>query len=427
MRTTVALLLFVSSLCADTRIVISAAWKGLHDRALAAAGRNELVSALRLLDECRGVARSDLEIAITEDDIGRALLQSGKPLDARAPLRRALENWRALGDSARSAQSSATLAQIDRELGDYAAAEKTLRDLLGSLPQDQALLPAEAEAKALVLDNLGDLLREEGRGDESKALLSEAAHLPGISWRRLADSTLDLAELHRGQHDWEQSIAEWNAVADLGRAHGDESLVAVATRGLGETWLERGDPARAEPLLRRALSSFESAPEPRDRQLALTLTCMAQLYMRENKLALAEEALTQALRDGEIAFGPSHPQVAIILETLADALARSNRLDPARDYLRRAAVILSRIFGETSPMTGAAFANEGSIEQRARNFAAAADLYQRALNGLQPDGSLEVKSLRLYVMQRYAEALKALHRNREASAVLVDVKTFHAK
>jgi len=38
-----------------------------------------------------------------------------------------------------------------------------------------------------------------------------------------------------------------------------------------------------------------------------------------------------------------------------------------------------------------------------------------------------VKSLRLYVMQRYAEALKALHRNREASAVLVDVKTFHAK
>ncbi|HKD07587.1 MAG TPA: tetratricopeptide repeat protein [Bryobacteraceae bacterium] len=427
MRTTVALLLFVSSLRAGTGIAVSAAWKDLHDRALAAVERNELTSAIRLLDECRGAAHSDFEIARTEDDIALVLFHSGKSVEARVALRRALEGWTAAHERAHVVASSATLAQIDRELGDYAMAERILRDAVGSFPPDQPLTSDEAEAKALALDELGDLLREEGRDEESRALLSEAARIPGISWGRVADATTGLAELDQGQRNWDQSIAEWNSTAELARAHGDELLLASAMRGLGSTWLERGDTARAEPLLRRALASFENAPEPRERELAATLTRMAQLYMGQNKLALAEDALTRALRAGEVAFGPSHPQLAVILEALASALARQNRLDLARDYLRRAIAIQSSVFGETSPMAGAAYANGGFVEQRARNFAAAAEQYERALAGLPADGPFAVKNLRAYVMQRYAESLKALHRNREAGAVLVDLNSFRAR
>jgi tetratricopeptide (TPR) repeat protein len=299
--------------------------------------------------------------------------------------------------------------------------------VLRSLPEGPALHADETEAKALALDELGDLLCEEGRGEEARALLSEAARIPGISWGRVADATTGLAELDRGQRNWDQSIAEWNSTAELAQAHGDELLLASAMRGLGAAWLGRGDAARAAPLLRSALASFEKAPEARERDLAATLTCMAQIYMSENKLALAEEALTRALRDGEAAFGPSHPQVAVILETLAAALARRNRLDQARSYLQRACAILCGLFGETSPMAGAAYADEGLIEQRAHNFTAAADLYQRALAGLRPGGSSDVTSLRVYVMQRYAESLKALHRKQEASAVLVEVRGFRTK
>ncbi len=115
------------------------------------------------------------------------------------------------------------------------------------------------------------------------------------------------------------------------------------------------------------------------------------------------------------------------LETLADVLARRNQLDLARSHLGRAVNILSTVFGETSPAAGSAFAKEGFIEQSAHNFDAAADRYQRALAGLRPDGSFEVRSLRVYVMRRYAESLKALHRNQEASALLVEIKGFRGQ
>jgi tetratricopeptide (TPR) repeat protein len=152
------------------------------------------------------------------------------------------------------------------------------------------------------------------------------------------------------------------------------------------------------------------------------------LHRREQtRSCLAEEALTRSLRAGEIAFGPSHPQLAVILETLANALSRLNRFDLARGYLERAVAIFSNVFAEKSPMAGSAFANEGLREQRARNFAAAVDRYQRALAGLPADGSFEAKNLRIYVIQRYAESLKMLHRNQEASAVLLEIKSFRSK
>jgi tetratricopeptide (TPR) repeat protein len=278
----------------------------------------------------------------------------------------------------------------------------------------------------MALDELGDLLREQGQLAESRTLLMQAAQMPGVSWHRVADSTVGLAELNRDAHNWEESLAEWNNVAGMGRDHGDEDLRAVATRGLGATWLDRGDAARAEPLLRNALAAFEANPVANERQVASTLTSMGQLYIGEDKLTLAEDALNKALKVDEHSFGESHPQLAIIHQMLGDALARRSDMEMAREHLSRAVQILSGTFGEQSAMVGVSLAGWAIIEQRSHNPQRAVELFEKSFAAFRASNSQELASLKAYVLQRYADALKATHHKQEAKAVLAEAKSFQA-
>ena len=324
-------------------------------------------------------------------------------------------------------KTSVLVAETDRELGEYTQAERLLREALAGTPTTEPLPPVDIEARALVLDELGDIMREEGRATESRALLAQVACMPGVSWRRVVDSTLGLAQLDRDTHNWEDSIAGWNHLAEMGHDHADIELEAVAARGLGQTWLDRGNPARAEPLLRSALASFETDPRTYDLQIASTLTSMAQLFIGENKLAMAEGALLKALRVEETSFGEMHPQVAVVLVMLGDTFARNNRIELARQYLDRAVRIQTAAFGEQSPLTGATLASLGFIEQRTHNAVRAAAIYERALAAFGPHPAPEVEALRISVMQRYADSLKASHHKEEANAVLTQLRNFHAK
>ena len=217
-------------------------------------------------------------------------------------------------------------------------------------------------------------------------------------------------------------MREWNTVAAMAREHHDPALEAVACRGLGAAWLEQGNTARAEPLLRRALSVFESDPRSAD-QAAPTLSYMAQLYLDEDKPALAEEALARVLANDKRAFGESHPQVAVLLEMMGDAAALGNHVELARSYYGRALRIMAEKFGENSMMTGAVFANWAVAEQRAGDAGRAAAEFANALAILR-SGGRETEGLRATVLARYANLLKSMHRAKEAHALLAEAKSF---
>jgi tetratricopeptide (TPR) repeat protein len=352
MRGIVALALFVSACGGILRAGTPDAqdnWMALHAKAVDAIGRKDLQEALALLTRCGELAQTPVE--------------TGQLKEARQSLLKALDIWKTTQDTdGRFAQTSVILAEVDRDLGDYAPAEQQLRDALAKIPASEPLKGANLEAKALALDDLGDLLREEGRAAEARLLLAEVGRLNGVSWRRVAEADVALAELDGDAHKWDESTAEWNEVIDLAHTHSDSGLEAVANRGIGQAWLDRGDPARAEPLLRSALATFESNPSANSGQFAPTLTCLAQLYMGENKLALAEDALTKALDEDERMLGNTNPQVAVVLEMLGDTLSRRNQMELARQHLDRAAHIIAGTFGEQSTLTGAAFASCGVIE-----------------------------------------------------------------
>ncbi|MDE3195389.1 MAG: tetratricopeptide repeat protein [Acidobacteriota bacterium] len=396
-------------------------------RAADAAGRGDYRAAVALLTECRALARTPYEMGVMSAELGTALFRANQLNEARKWLEQALDVWVSKHEGfARYAQTSIMLAEVYRCLGQYEKAEQILRQVLSRAPSAATAVPADNEAHALALADLADMMREVGRSAQSRSLLNAANGLPGVSWRRQLDATLGLAELDRDTRNWEESIAEWNRVAAMSQEHNEPVLEAIAHRGLGETWLDRGNAARAEPLLRNALRSFEKDETANGRQIAFTLTALGQLYAGQDKLSLAEEALSKALAIDEKELGESHPQVAAILEVRGDTRSRMNQTELARHDLDRAIRILSNTFGDQSATCAAALATLGVIEQRARNFARAAQIYEQSLAAFVRTGP-EVAGFRLAVMRRYAEVLKAAHRKREAGAVMAQIKSFGAQ
>jgi tetratricopeptide (TPR) repeat protein len=396
-------------------------WKEIHARGLAALERNDLENASRLFEKSWHLAQTPDQRGVSANDIGVVLHQVGRDRESALWLERSLAIWKSdPAQHSRIALTCEALASAWRADGYYAKAEQLLREPIA----DPAVLPEE---RALLLDTLGDILREEGRSRESRAVFEEALRVPGSSWKRVAEARLGLADLNREARRWNESEADWNNAASLANEHHDVLFEAVAWRGLGQTWIDQGSTSRAEPLLRRALAVFETQPVPvRSNQVATTLSAMAMIYLAENKLALAEEALTRAIDGEETALGGGHPQVGILLEILGDTVARRKQMDLARDYFGRAWRIMADTFGEQSMMAGAVLSAWGKIEQRSGDINRAAEQYAKALAILRSGGS-DVEDMRLFVMEHYAQTLKATHHKREASVLFAQVKGFRGK
>jgi hypothetical protein len=112
---------------------------------------------------------------------------------------------------------------------------------------------------------------------------------------------------------------------------------------------------------------------------------------------------------------------------LGDTLARRSNMDLAREHLSRAVQILSGTFGGQSAMVGACLASWGIIEQRSHNPGRAVELFEKSLAAFRATNAPELGSLKTYVLQRYAEVLKATHHKQEAKAVLAEARSFQAR
>ena len=403
-------------------------WFDARAQAMAAADRADYQAALNHLARCRDLARTPAQTAVSANDTGQVLTDAGQLKEARQWFLRSVADWKIAQEHfGRMAETEVGLARVDRQLGEYAEAEGTLREIVGEARKSDHLSPHEIETKVRALDELGDMMREQGRNEESRQLLEEAAREPGVSWRMHVDSDIGLAELDNDARNWDESIARWNSIADAARTHDDATLAAIASRGLAQTWLDRGNPSRAEPLFRSALAKFEMNPDLNGRQVAMTLTCIGGLYLSENKVAMAEETLTKALEEDEHTFGASHPQVAMVHQILADTLSRRNDMDLAREHLERAVHILTGAFGAASPVVGADMAIWGMIEQRAHNPERAAGMYEKSLASLQSANSPQAEHVKVLVLAHYADVLKATHHKDQANAVLAQLKSYQAK
>jgi len=308
------------------------------------------------------------------------------------------------------------IAQYLRK-GDYNAAEASLRRMLA----DQSLDAATVNEVRVAL---ADLLREEGKEIEARDLFGIAMKSPDLTWRQRLGATMGIAGIDSRATSPQAGSDLWMQAIALAREHQDEDPTreAEALRGLANMWLEAGDPTRAEPLLRRSLKILEAAPSAGNWQLAATLGTTGQVYRAQDKLALAEDAWTRALDLERKAFGESHPQVASLMERLAEIYAVRKQFDLARQYAGQAVSVMRSSCGEDSLAAAAAFANRGLVEERANELPAAAEDYAAALTIARKNTANPTFAIR--IMQSYTAVLRAIHHDREAKALALELKSF---
>ena len=151
-------------------------------------------------------------------------------------------------------------------------------------------------------------------------------------------------------------------------------------------------------------------------QVASAHAGLAELYRSEHKLALAEGEWARALRIDRTLLGDAHPQVAILMEMLADVYSARGEFGLAREYATQASHAMSSSFGENSMPVAAALTNRAVVEERAGDRDAAAKDYERAIDIARVHP--EHRSFQVLVIHRYSALLKAMHRSREAKALL---------
>jgi len=302
--------------------------------------------------------------------------------------------------------------------GDYAQAEASLRD---------ALKTGEADApdRAAILNNLGDLLREEDRTAEARPCFESVLGLRDVPWIQRFSALMGLADLDRQDRAWTESVGFWNQAMAIAASHDARILESFAMRGLGVTWLDQGNTARAEPLLKRALNTTESDAGIPSYRLAVALDSLASLYRAEDKRSMAEELWTRELEIDRATLGDNHPQTALVMGHLAEAWSMDGDSERARRYSSQATGIMRRHFQANSVAVASALVNEAMVEQRAKQLDAAAARYAQALQILRTTtGSDEGAAL---VARLYAAVLAQLHRGREAKQVISEVTAFRSK
>ncbi len=424
MRTPVALAIYVSVVMgltatgsfAEGPVLLVEKWITVYEAGLAAGQRHDYEESLGLFERSWETARTTEQRGAAASGLGVIYRRLDRPTEAQVWLERAREAFSAdsrLGS--RLAVATSDLADVHRAAGDYPGAERLLREALNSASCD-------AESKALLRNKLADLLREQGRATEAQPLFLESIGLNAVSWKQRVSALIGLADIDREKGDWEDSINRWNEALDICRRERDAAAEAVALRGLGITWLNAEQPARAEPLLRRSLWIMDNNPDMPPEQVASAHAGLAELYRSENKLALAEGEWAQALRIDRTLLGDVHPQVAILMEMLADVYSTRGEFGLAREYSTQASHAMSGSFGENSMPVAAALTNRAVVEERAGDRAAAAKDYERAIDiaRFHP----EHRSFQVLVIHRYSELLKAMHRSREAKALDIEARSF---
>jgi tetratricopeptide (TPR) repeat protein len=398
-------------------------WSTVYDAGLAASRRHNYEESLGLFERSWETARTTEQRGAAASGLGFVYRRLDRATEAEEWLERAREAFSAdsrLGS--RLAVATSDLADVHRGAGDYPGAERLLREGLDSTSCD-------AESKALLRNKLADLLREEGRSTEAQPLFTESIGLNAVSWKQRVSALIGLADIEREKGDWDASINRWNEALDICRRERDAGAEAVALRGLGITWLNAEEPARAEPLLRRSLWILENASDVPAEQVASAHSGLAELYRSENKLALAEGEWARALRIDRTSLGDAHPQVAILMEMLADVYSARGEFGIARDYSTQASHAMSGSFGENSMPVAAALTNRAVVEERAGDRDAAAKDYARAIDIAR--GHPEHRSFQVLVIHRYSGLLKAMHRSREAKALLaqsdIEARSFQPK
>jgi tetratricopeptide (TPR) repeat protein len=389
-------------------------WFALQTAGRAAFKAGHYAEALEDFEQSLSLARTPEERAMALKVIGYSLRGLGRQSDGLRKMEQALLAWQEIDPAGHGATETAVWIGNELRASErYIEAERALRAALSANPR-------ENEDRAMVLNALAHLLLEEGRFLESREKFSIALNLSSAGDDRI-NALLGLGEIERATREWGSAIGHVNEARALAREIKEPVQEAVALRSLGNNYADMGDFAKAEPLLRRALTVLEADPTMRS-QYESTLVSLGFIYEAEKKPGLAEDAFTRALAaKGGLDAADARSMPA--LEALATIHAQQKRFAEAEDLADRAYRVTKEAFGAESAPAAGSLGNIAFVEQLVGHFESAERNYSEALRILRNNGLLN-SDLAAGIMSAYAVVLRKLHRRSDAKAIEAELKGF---
>lgn len=354
-----------------------ALWGALSERGLegfaldqvgrAAKAAGDRSKALEIRSEALAIKREAGDRAGQMDTlrgIGNLQRYLGAPEAAREAYTASLALAREVGDPVGVAGNLLNLGLLAGDRGDHEAAAKAHREALASFealkdPRNQAVAH---HALAQSYRRMGDLRRALSHLHACLKAAREAKYT-----RREAGCRSSLGHLHLNlTGDLDAAMAAFEAALALRRADNDrDDRIAAEIGAIGGVWLERGEPAKAQPLLEEALARLrEAAAKP---GIAQTLWALGVAHHWQNRPERARAAFEEALRINE-ALGAARHQ-ARALAGLALVLRFEDRYREALAAVDKAIAIVE-----------AQRAHIGDLELRRRYFGTVESLYDLALD-----------------------------------------------
>jgi len=298
------------------------------------------------------------------------------------------------------AAADAALGRIaEAEAGYRAAAELRTRTLGRKHPD-----------YATTLNNLAVLLAQQGRAAESHRLLTEVLSVRETALgadHPFTAATLDnLSYALRTLGRYGEALQQANRAATITRkALGpDHPEYAIGLRNRGELAQALGRSAEAERYLREALRILTKAFPQSHPEAVTTRQALGSLLLTRGERGAAEAVLRQALRDSEQSLGGRHPTTAAVAASLGALLVERGSMREAEALLRRALDVWQAELGADHPHNASALNNLARLLAGERRAAEAEPLLRRALAITRSRG---VSSERVEVAANLASVLQA--------------------
>lgn len=379
--------------------------------------------ALDILQKTRGP--SDARTATATDDLAWILYKRGAFTEAEALAERALADREAsLGkDSRITAVSATTLGVVLWEKGVWARAEALLARALAAQEASLATLPPDERAPSPPRETT----EKKNSGQPSpverpNAVTSEVSTAARHAMRQdLAIALSNLGGLYedKGDHARAEPLLT-RSIAIQEDEHGKDSpWAALPTLLLADSLFEREAYARAKPLYQRALASFEKAYGGEHPRAADGLVGLGKLYRETGEHPRAEPLLLRAEAIWRRALGEDHPLVADVLDELATLYRETASLPHARELAERALAIRVKAYGadhhdvaESQGHIASLALAEGDIASAIEARERAATIMNREAALLLATGSEEQKRAYMIKLQKDTDEVISLHARR---------------
>ena len=276
---------------------------------------------------------------------------------------RGVREARALdADVAVQAELYETLGTIYQQLGNFPRSDTLLR---AALDQRTTRLGDRYAEIAASLVSLGTLRNAEARFDDAERLVRQGlemarAHLPA-DHPVIARATAELGRVIVNRGEYAKAIPILEEAMGL---YGSDTTTFDFRSNITElanSYFYTGQYARSDTINRRILALDRAAGGERHPHVADDLINLGAIQFELGYFAQADTFYRQALDIIERWYGPNHAETASALTMLARSLISQKRLDEALAMVVRAKDIAERVYGPVHPRVASALNEVGRV------------------------------------------------------------------